>query len=52
MNEMLKLMHDRRSTRAYRPEPLQEAVIQQILEAGRFAPVSYTHLTLPTNLFV
>ena len=29
MNEMLKLMHDRRSTRAYRPEPLQEAVIQQ-----------------------
>ena len=35
---MLKLMHDRRSTRAYRPEPLQEAVIQQILEAGRFAP--------------
>ena len=38
MNEMLKLMHDRRSTRAYRPEPLQEAVIQQILEAGRFAP--------------
>ena len=38
MNEMLKLMHDRRSTRAYRSEPLQEAVIQQILEAGRFAP--------------
>ena len=36
MNEMLKLMHDRRSTRAYRPEPLQEAVIQQILEAGRY----------------
>ena len=24
MNEMLKLMHDRRSTRAYRPEPLQD----------------------------
>ena len=38
MNEMLKLMHDRRSTRAYRPEPLREAVIQQILEVGRFAP--------------
>ena len=34
MNEMLKLMHDRRSTRAYRPEPLQEAVIPA-LEFGQ-----------------
>lgn len=38
MNEMLKLMHDRRSTRAYRPEPLQEAVIQQILEPAVSRP--------------
>lgn len=35
MNEMLKLMHDRRST--YRPEPLRGGDPTD-LEAGRFAP--------------
>lgn len=38
MNEMLTLMHNRRSTREYLPQPLEEETLQAILEAGRFAP--------------
>lgn len=38
MNEMLSLMHNRRSMRAYLPEPPAEDLITAVVEAGRFAP--------------
>ena len=33
-----KLMDTRRSVRAYRPDPVPEALLQQVLEAARLAP--------------
>ena len=40
------LVHARRSVRAYRPDPVPDALLHQLL------PVSYTHLTLPTKRIV
>lgn len=39
-NSLLELMKDRRSVRAYKPDPLSEEDINDILEAGRIAPSS------------
>ena len=38
MNETLKTILNRRSYRAYKPEPVKESDLQSILEAGKFAP--------------
>jgi len=35
---LLALLRSRRSIRRYRPEPVPEEMLQQILEAGRWAP--------------
>ena len=53
MNETLKTLMERRSVRSYKEEQVPEDILQQILEAGEYAPsgmgsqsaaVSYTHL--------
>jgi len=36
--ELLKLFQNRRSVRRYKPDPVPDAILQQILEAGRWAP--------------
>ena len=38
MNEMLQLMQTRRSCRNFKPDMLPDDIIQQICEAGTFAP--------------
>ena len=38
MNETLKTLKERRSIRAYHPEPVAEAELEAILEAGLWAP--------------
>lgn len=38
MNETLEILKNRRSIRAYRDEQLSEEVLEQILEAGTYAP--------------
>ena len=35
---LLQLMRSRRSVRRYRPDPIPDEVLQQVLEAGRWAP--------------
>ena len=37
MNEMLKTLMKRRSCRSYRPDPVPEEILDQILEAGSYA---------------
>ncbi|HME53938.1 MAG TPA: nitroreductase family protein [Candidatus Lokiarchaeia archaeon] len=37
-NPVEKIILERRSTRAFKPEPLPDGMIRRILEAGRFAP--------------
>lgn len=37
-NPVEKIIFERRSTRAFKPEPLHDSMIRRILEAGRFAP--------------
>ncbi len=36
--ELLSLLRARRSIRRYRPDPVPEALVEQLLEAGRWAP--------------
>jgi len=36
--EVLSLLKSRRSIRRYRPDPVPDAMIEQLLEAGRWAP--------------
>ena len=38
MNETLKNLNTRRSVRAYQPKPVEESLLEQVLEAGTFAP--------------
>ena len=38
MNEVLKNLTERRSCRAYRPDPVPQEILDQILEAGVYAP--------------
>lgn len=38
MNEVLKTIRTRRSIRVYKSEQIEEAALQQILEAARYAP--------------
>ncbi len=38
--ELLKLMQSRQSVRAYKPDPVEEEKLQQILEAARLAPTA------------
>ena len=48
--ELLKIMKERRSVRSYKKDlMIPEDVLQEILETATYAPVSYTHLTLPTT---
>lgn len=37
MNEILKALKERRSCRSYKPDPIPQDVLDQILEAGTFA---------------
>ena len=37
MNETLKTLKERRSCRSYRPDPVPEEILEQILEAGTYA---------------
>jgi 5,6-dimethylbenzimidazole synthase len=37
IDEFMKLVHQRRSIRRFKPDPIPDAYIQQILEAGRWA---------------
>ena len=37
MNEVLKVLTERRSCRSYTPDPIPEDILDQILEAGTFA---------------
>ena len=41
MNETLKTLLERRSIRAYRPEPVREEDLNAILEAGLWAPSGF-----------
>jgi nitroreductase len=43
MNEVLKAIRDRRTVRRFKPNPVDEARLQMILEAGRWAP-SFSNL--------
>ena len=38
MNEVLKVLKERRSIRAFRPEPLRKEDLDAIVEAGLYAP--------------
>ena len=38
MNETLKTLKERRSCRSYKPDPVPEEILEQILEAGTYAP--------------
>ncbi|HPD07191.1 MAG TPA: nitroreductase family protein [Candidatus Bipolaricaulis sp.] len=38
MNEVLKAIHDRRSVRAFRSQPVEPEALEAILDAGRWAP--------------
>ena len=38
MNEMLELIKTRRSMRAYQPDMVPQALIDQVVEAGLYAP--------------
>ncbi len=38
MNEVLKCLKERRSVRKYRPEQIKDSELEQILEAGMYAP--------------
>ena len=38
MNEALKVLTERRSCRGYKPDPIPAEILDQILEAGTFAP--------------
>ena len=38
MNETLKTLEERRSCRCYKPDPVPEDILEQILEAGTYAP--------------
>ena len=38
MNEALKILKERRSIRAFRPEPLKKEDLDAIVEAGLYAP--------------
>lgn len=38
MNETLNNLKTRRSVRAFRPDPVDEALLDQVLEAGTYAP--------------
>lgn len=38
MNEILKTLMERRSVRSYKEEQVPEDILQQILEAGEYAP--------------
>lgn len=38
MNEVLKCLKERRSIRKYRPEQIKDSELEQILEAGTYAP--------------
>ncbi len=40
IDDLLKLMKERRSIRAYKPDPVPEEYVEEILEAGRWAPSS------------
>ena len=37
MNETLKTLKERRSCRSYKPDPVPEEILEQILEAGTYA---------------
>ena len=37
MNEVLKALKERRSCRSYKPDPIPEEILDQILEAGTYA---------------
>ena len=39
MNEVLKVLKERRSIRAFRPEPLKKEDLDAIVEAGLYAPL-------------
>lgn len=43
MNDVLKAIRDRRTVRRFKPNPVDEARLQMILEAGRWAP-SFSNL--------
>lgn len=53
MNETLKTILNRRSTRAYKPEQLKEEALQNILEGGKYAPSAINeqpwHFTVVQN---
>lgn len=38
MNEFIEMLKSRRSVRSYLPDPIPEDVLEQILEAGTYAP--------------
>ncbi|MDF2530929.1 MAG: nitroreductase [Clostridia bacterium] len=53
MNETMKTLLNRRSTRAYKPEQIKEAELSNILEGGKFAPSAINeqpwHFTVVQN---
>ena len=40
MNEVLKVLKERRSCRSYRPEQITDAELDAVLEAGAYAPTA------------
>ena len=57
LENVLEQLRNRRSVRKYKADMVPQEILDQIIEAGLYAPsgkgpVSYTHLTLPTNSLV
>ena len=49
MSNVLEEMKTRRSIRKFKPDAIPQEILDKIIEAGTYAAVSYTHLTLPTT---
>ncbi|MBC8535082.1 nitroreductase family protein [Feifania hominis] len=43
MNETLQLIHNRRSIRKFRPDPIEEEKLDAVVQAGRYAPSGGNH---------
>lgn len=56
MNEVFKVIKERRSVRRYNNEPLEREIVKQIVEAGRWAPTGgnsqSVHFTVISNTSV
>lgn len=43
MNDVLRVIHERRSTRAFKSDAVSRELIEQVVEAGLYAPSAHNH---------